>query len=190
MVRNARDARAHAFCTVPRVPAQILQKFNRLSAPNTADQSELDRSKPGGLQTGGGGNEFKEEFALRTAIPTNGPRTQEVVSFGAFRLFPSKRVLKKADETVKLGSRAFDILLVLVQHAGEVVGQRELIGKVWPGLFVEEVTLRVHVTALRKALDTGEGGERYLTNVPGRGYCFVAPTSRDTAGLPTCRRLS
>ena len=185
MVRNARDARAHAFCTVPRVPAQILQKFNRLSAPNTADQSELDRSKPGGLQTGGGGNEFKEEFALRTAIPTNGPRTQEVVSFGAFRLFPSKRVLKKADETVKLGSRAFDILLVLVQHAGEVVGQRELIGKVWPGLFVEEVTLRVHVTALRKALDTGEGGERYLTNVPGRGYCFVAPTSRDTAGLPT-----
>ena len=140
---------------------------------------------PGLTSTGGGGNEFKEEFALRTAIPTSGPRTQEVVSFGPFRLFPSKRVLKKADETVKLGSRAFDILLVLVQHAGEVVGQRELIGKVWPGLFVEEVTLRVHVTALRKALDTGEGGERYLTNVPGRGYCFVAPTSRDTAGLPT-----
>ena len=104
---------------------------------------------------------------------------------GHFGCFPQSASLKKADETVNLGSRAFDILLVLVQHAGEVVGQRELIGKVWPGLFVEEVTLRVHVTALRKALDTGEGGERYLTNVPGRGYCFVAPTSRDTAGLPT-----
>src|SRR5882762_6600824 len=101
--------------------------------------------------------------AAQTAIPASGPRTQEVVFFGPFRLFPSERVLKKADETVKLGSRAFDILLVLVQHAGEVVGQRELIAKVWPGLFVEEVTLRVHVTALRKALDTGEGGERYLT---------------------------
>ncbi len=122
---------------------------------------------------------------MQTAIPTSGPRTREVVSFGPFRLFPSERVLKKADETVKLGSRAFDILLVLVQHAGEVVGQRELIAKVWPGLFVEEVTLRVHVAALRKALDTREGGERYLANVPGRGYCFVAPTSRDTAGLPT-----
>lgn len=131
------------------------------------------------------GNEFKEEFALRTAIPTSGPRTQEVVSFGPFRLFPSERVLKKADETIKLGSRAFDILLVLAQHAGEVVGQRELIAKVWPGIFVEEVALRVHITALRKALDTGEGGERYLANVKGRGYCFVAPTSRDTAGLPT-----
>jgi predicted ATPase/DNA-binding winged helix-turn-helix (wHTH) protein len=100
-------------------------------------------------------------------------------------LFPSERVLKKADETVKLGSRAFDILLVLVKHAGEVVGQRELIAKVWPGLFVEEVTLRVHVTALRKVLDADQGGERYLTNVPGRGYCFVATTSRDAVSLPT-----
>ncbi len=128
---------------------------------------------------------LEEEFGLQTAIPTSSPRTQEVVSFGPFQLFPSERVLKKVDEAVKLGSRAFDILLVLVEHAGEVVGQRELIAKVWPGVFVEEVTLRVHITALRKALETGEGGERYLTNVPGRGYCFVAPTSRDTAGLPT-----
>src|SRR5580693_26847 len=129
--------------------------------------------------------EFAEEFALQTAIPTRGPRTQEVVSFGPFRLFSSERVLKKADETIKLGSRAFDILLVLAQHAGEVVGQRELIARVWPGMFVEEVSLRVQITALRKALDTGDGGERYLANVPGRGYCFVAPTSRDTVGLPT-----
>jgi len=44
--------------------------------------------------------------------------SREVVSFGPFRLFPSERVLKKADEPVKLGSRAFDILLVLVEHAG------------------------------------------------------------------------
>jgi predicted ATPase/DNA-binding winged helix-turn-helix (wHTH) protein len=129
--------------------------------------------------------EFAEEFALQTAIPTRGPRTQKVVSFGPFRLFSSERVLKKADETVKLGSRALDILLVLVEHAGEVVGQRELVAKVWPGIFVEEVTLRVHMTALRKVLETGEGGKRYLANVPGRGYCFVAPTSRDAVGLPT-----
>src|ERR1700687_3838142 len=103
----------------------------------------------------------------------------ELVSSGPFRLFPSERVLKKADEPVKLGSRAFDILLVLVQHAGEVVVHKELIAKVWPGVFVEEVSLRVHIAALRKALDTGEAGTRYLTNVPGRGYCFVAPTSRE-----------
>src|SRR3981189_1728767 len=103
----------------------------------------------------------------------------KIISFGPFRLCPSGRVLKKGDQPVKLGSRAFDILLVLVQHAGEVVGHKELVAKVWPGVFVEEVNLRVHIAALRKALDTGEAGARYLTNVPGRGYCFVAPTSRE-----------
>src|ERR1700737_5586808 len=123
--------------------------------------------------------EFAEEFALQTAIPTRGPRSREVVSFGPFRLFSSERVLKKADEPVKLGSRAFDILLVLVEHAGEVVGHKELIAKVWPGVFVEEVSLRVHIAALSKALDAGEPGERYLTNVRGRGYCFVPPPSGD-----------
>jgi DNA-binding winged helix-turn-helix (wHTH) protein/DNA-binding MarR family transcriptional regulator len=102
----------------------------------------------------------------------------EIIFFGPFRLCPSERVLKKGDQPVKLGSRAFDILLVLVQHAGEVVGHKELVAKVWPGVFVEEVSRRVHIAALRKALDTGEAGARYLINVRGRGYCFVAPTSR------------
>src|SRR5258708_18855775 len=112
-------------------------------------------------------------------LQTSSQHAQEVISFGPFRLYPSERVLKKGDKPVKLGSRAFDILLVLVQHAGEVVGHKELVAKVWPGVFIEEVSLRVHIAALRKALDTGEAGMRYLTNVPGRGYCFVAPTSRE-----------
>jgi DNA-binding winged helix-turn-helix (wHTH) protein/DNA-binding MarR family transcriptional regulator len=102
-----------------------------------------------------------------------------IIFFGPFRLCPFARVLKKADRPVKLGSRAFDILLVLVQRAGEVVGHKELVARVWPGVFVEEVSLRVHIAALRKALDTGEAGARYLINVRGRGYCFVAPTSRE-----------
>jgi DNA-binding winged helix-turn-helix (wHTH) protein/DNA-binding MarR family transcriptional regulator len=103
-----------------------------------------------------------------------------IIFFGPFRLCPSGRVLKKGDQPVKLGGRAFDILLVLVQHAGEVVGHKELVARVWPGVFVEEVSLRVHIAALRKALDTGKAGARYLINVRGRGYCFVAPTSRDS----------
>jgi len=110
---------------------------------------------------------------------TSGQHAQEIISFGPFRLYPSERVLKNGDQSVKLGSRAFDILLVLVEHAGELVGHKELVAKVWPGVFVEEVSLRVHIAALRKALDTGEAGARYLANVPGRGYRFVAPTSRE-----------
>jgi len=82
--------------------------------------------------------------------------THEVVSFGPFRLSPAERLLKREDQPIKLGSRAFDILLVLVEHAGEIVGHRELMTRVWPGIFVEEVSLRVHIAALRKALEIGE----------------------------------
>lgn len=109
----------------------------------------------------------------------SGHRATEVVSFGPFRLFPSERVLKKMDEPVRLGSRAFDILCALIDQAGELVGNKELVAKVWPDVFVEEVSLRVHVAALRKALGSAETGPRYVANIPGRGYCFVAPVSRE-----------
>jgi predicted ATPase len=80
-----------------------------------------------------------------------------------------------------LGGRALDILIVLVEHAGEVVSKRELIAKVWPDVTVNDGSLRFHVAALRKALGDGEAGARYVANVPGRGYCFVAPISRPAA---------
>ncbi|MBC9032640.1 helix-turn-helix transcriptional regulator [Sphingomonas sp. JC676] len=112
-------------------------------------------------------------------LQESSPRTTEVISFGPFRLIPSERLLKKEEEPVRLGSRAFDILRILIDHAGEVVGNKELVAKVWPDVFVEEVSLRVHVAALRKALGSAEMGPRYVANVPGRGYCFVAPISRE-----------
>jgi predicted ATPase/DNA-binding winged helix-turn-helix (wHTH) protein len=101
---------------------------------------------------------------------------REVISIGEFRLFPSQRLLMRNNETIKLGGRAIDILLALSDKPGEIVSQRELITKVWPNVFVEDVSLRVNVAALRKALE--HDGKRYLVNVPGRGYSLVAPTSR------------
>jgi predicted ATPase/DNA-binding winged helix-turn-helix (wHTH) protein len=103
---------------------------------------------------------------------------QEVISFGQFQFVPRERRLTKQGEPVKLGGRALDILHVLLENEGEVVGHKEIMARVWQGIFVEEVSLRVHMAALRKALDTGERGPRYLTNVPGRGYSFAAKTSR------------
>ncbi|SHN71278.1 Predicted ATPase [Bradyrhizobium erythrophlei] len=102
----------------------------------------------------------------------------EVVHVGAFKLFPSQRLLMRDTEVVKLGGRSFDILLALADRPGEVVTQKELIAKVWPDVFVENVSLRVHVAALRKALDCD--GTRCLATVPGRGYCLVAPIVRET----------
>ena len=100
----------------------------------------------------------------------------DVVSFGPFRLYPAQRLLQKGEDPIKLGARAFDILLALVEHAGDVVTHKELIARVWPNVIVEEISLRVHIAYLRKALDGGRSGE-YITNVTGRGYCFSAPVS-------------
>jgi DNA-binding winged helix-turn-helix (wHTH) protein/DNA-binding MarR family transcriptional regulator len=79
---------------------------------------------------------------------------------------------------LRLGSRAREILVALVERAGEVVKKRELMERVWPDTIVEEGALRVHIAALRKALGEGETGMRYVENVTGRGYRFVAPVMR------------
>src|SRR5579862_8887663 len=102
-------------------------------------------------------------------------------TFGPFRLVPAQRALLQDGKPLRLGSRSLELLLVLVQRAGEVVANEELIAQVWPNLHVEEGSLRVHVSALRRILGDGRAGLRYITNVPGRGYSFVAPVSRDDA---------
>jgi predicted ATPase/DNA-binding winged helix-turn-helix (wHTH) protein len=98
-----------------------------------------------------------------------------VISFGPFRLLEADRLLLEGERPVRLGSRAFDILVALVERAGEVVGKEALIARAWPKVFVEESNLKIQVSALRRALGDGQGGHRYIATVPGRGYNFVAP---------------
>ena len=110
---------------------------------------------------------------------THNPMT--CFSFGPFSLFAAERLLKKADEPITLGGRALDILIALAERAGEVVTHRELISAVWPDVTVEEANLRAQIAALRKALGDGRDGARYISNITGRGYSFVAPVTRSTA---------
>lgn len=92
--------------------------------------------------------------------------------FGGFVLDPAARELRRIDGVpVALTAKAFDVLCVLVQERGRVVGRDELFDRVWPGRVVEENTLTQAVSALRHAL--GADG-RYVATVPGRGYRFVA----------------
>jgi predicted ATPase/DNA-binding winged helix-turn-helix (wHTH) protein len=109
------------------------------------------------------------------------PPANDVISFGPFSLFMAERLLKKADEPIQLARRALDILVTLVEQAGEVVTRKELISRVWPDVTVDKANLRVHIAGLRKALEDGRDGVRYVVNVPGRGYCFVAPVTHSTA---------
>jgi predicted ATPase/DNA-binding winged helix-turn-helix (wHTH) protein len=109
---------------------------------------------------------------------------KDVLSFGSFSLFAAERLLKKADEPIPLGGRALDILIALLERAGEVVTHKELISSVWPDVVVEGTNLRAHIAALRKALGDGRDGARYVLNVAGVGYCFVAPVIRSIARQP------
>ena len=103
----------------------------------------------------------------------------QVLAFGPFRLLPAQRMLLEGNAPVRLGSRALDILIALVERPGEVVSKEELVTRAWPNIFVEETNLRVHVGALRKVLGHGQSVGGYVANVPGRGYSFVAPVTRE-----------
>ena len=101
--------------------------------------------------------------------------TSEVV-FGPFRLLPAQFLLLEGSSPVAIGSRALEILIVLLERPGKLVTRRELMARVWPNLFVEPANLTVHICALRRALRDGRDGNRFIINIRGRGYCFVMPT--------------
>lgn len=89
--------------------------------------------------------------------------------FGRFELQPAQRRLLVDGQPAPLGARAFDMLLVLVARAGQLVSKHDLLTLVWPGLVVEENNLQVQMSALRKLL-----GPQAIATIPGRGYRFTA----------------
>lgn len=106
---------------------------------------------------------------------------QAVLLFGPFVLSVPCRELRLGAAPVALGARAFELLLLLVQRAGQVVGKREIAERLWPDDAMGLGRLRAHVAALRRALREGEAGSRYIVNVLGRGYVFVAAVRRAPA---------
>jgi predicted ATPase/DNA-binding winged helix-turn-helix (wHTH) protein len=112
---------------------------------------------------------------------------ERLVSFGPFHLLPAQRLLLEGDKPVRLGSRALDILIALVERPGELVGKDELMARVWPNTVVEESNLKFQISALRRTLG---GGNRYLVNIPGRGYCFTAPVTRSDGQVPSARQAT
>src|ERR1700746_1357092 len=97
------------------------------------------------------------------------PTADAVIEFGRSRVLLRRRQLLADGVPVELGTRAFDLLLVLLQADGSLVTKEELLSRVWPGIVVSEENLKVQVSALRKAL----GAERDVIRTEfGRGYRF------------------
>jgi predicted ATPase/DNA-binding winged helix-turn-helix (wHTH) protein len=119
--------------------------------------------------------------------PTDLASTEVRWYFGAFVLWEAQRRLERAGEAVRLGPRSFDLLLQLIKRAGEFLSKDDLLAAVWAGVVVEEASVRVHMSTLRKVLgepvDSDECKE-WISNVPLRGYRFNGRVRRETTGIP------
>lgn len=99
------------------------------------------------------------------------------LSFAHFDIEPRQRRLRRHGAIVPIGARAFDLLRLLAEAPGQVLDHRYLMERAWAGRVVCEANLRVQIAALRRTLDIS-GVERYILNVPGRGYLLTAPVVR------------
>ncbi|MFV3411591.1 ATP-binding protein [Pseudomonas nitroreducens] len=117
-----------------------------------------------------------------TPEPVAGVET--VLHFGPYQIYPASRVILEAGRPLRLGQRALDILLALLERAGEVVSKRELLARAWPDQDIDEGNLRVHMTALRKALGDGQNGRRFIVTIALRGYSFVEPLIASAQATP------
>lgn len=109
---------------------------------------------------------------------TGGTRVRQPLRFGDFELRPDERCLLQCGRPVRLGARAFDVLLALLDRRGRLVTKHELLDTVWPGLVVEEANVQVQVSALRKVI-----GPQAVATLPGLGY-RLAVMLDDAAPLP------
>jgi DNA-binding winged helix-turn-helix (wHTH) protein len=96
-------------------------------------------------------------------------------AFGEYLFIPRRQLLLKNGQAVRIGCRALDLLTAFVQRPGEVLSKRELLEEAWPSTTVVEGNLKVHIAALRRALDDDADLARYIATVNGRGYRFIAP---------------
>jgi len=107
-------------------------------------------------------------------LPLPSPGADEPLRFASFELQPTERLLYVHGAPATLGSRAFDLLLVLARRRGRLVSKAELLDLVWPGLVVEEHNIATQISTLRKLL-----GPQAIATVPGRGYRLTAPDGAD-----------
>ncbi len=112
-----------------------------------------------------------------------GNAAKYLLEFGLFRIDPEQRLLLRDQQPIPLSPKAFDLLLILAQHSGQVVLKDELMSLLWPDTFVEESNLGQHIFQLRKALGESAQSPAFIVTVPGRGYRFAQKVRTLPAGI-------
>src|SRR5215510_2912193 len=106
-----------------------------------------------------------------------------VYKFGPFLVVQNERRLLCNGIQVSLTPKAFDILLMLIQHSGQVLEKKEIMDHIWPDTFVEEATLAQNIFTLRKVLGEITIGVQYIETIPKRGYRFLADVKKSRQDL-------
>jgi DNA-binding winged helix-turn-helix (wHTH) protein len=120
----------------------------------------------------------RADWGMSHGEPANGADPSSVLRFRRFSILPEARVLLAGNSPVPIGSRAFDLLVVLAQARGTLVTKEAIIRQVWPSTIVEESNLRFQMACVRKAL----GRDRDLIKtIPGRGYLLAADVDESSA---------
>jgi TolB-like protein/DNA-binding winged helix-turn-helix (wHTH) protein/Tfp pilus assembly protein PilF len=119
----------------------------------------------------------------------DGPSSPDIFLFGNFRLDQRGGGLFRCGEDngdvqVNVGSRALDVLTVLLRRHGDIVTKNEIMAVVWPDTVVEEANLAVQISSLRRVLDAGRSDGSSIKTVPGRGYRFVVPVTHAVVTAP------
>jgi DNA-binding winged helix-turn-helix (wHTH) protein len=121
---------------------------------------------------------WRERLPLHSSNRSNSATAGAALEFGRLRVLLRQRQLLSGGAPVELGTRAFDLLLVLLEADGLLVSKEELLSRVWPGIVVSEENLKVQVSALRKAL----GADRdFIHTEFGRGYRFTGVVRSNAA---------
>src|SRR6516162_1793417 len=110
---------------------------------------------------------------------------REVFHFDEFTLDVRERRLLRGTEAVRLSPKAYDVLVALVRQRGRLVTKDELLTRLWPESFVEEGSLNVHVSALRKALGEDATRPTYIETVARSGYRFIAAVTCEKPLAPS-----
>jgi DNA-binding winged helix-turn-helix (wHTH) protein len=111
-------------------------------------------------------------------------------SFKAFRLDTANYLLWRNGERVPVAPKGFDVLVYLVEHAGRVVTQEEILGALWPETYVNPEVLRKYILEIRKALGDRPDNPEFIETMPKRGYRFIAPVIDESAADPPDRAIS
>jgi len=127
---------------------------------------------------------YREKPPPHGANRSSRAAAEATLEFGRFRVLLRQRQLLADGAPIELGTRGFDLLLVLLEADGSLVTKDELVSRVWPGIVVAEENLKVQISALRKALDEDRD---FIRTEFGRGYRFTAAVRSTVAGSP-CQR--